>query len=59
MANALEARLTRLEERGDQASKKFIVVGDEVERDAAIKAGRLLDGAVVIMTGVPRPARAG
>ena len=43
----------------DQASKKFIVVGDEAERDALIKAGPHLDGAVVVMTGVPRSARAG
>jgi hypothetical protein len=52
-------RLTRLEARTDQASKKFIVVGDEAERDALIKAGHHLNGAVVIITGVPRSARAG
>ena len=59
MANALEARLTRLEARSDELCKKIIVVGDEAERDAIISAGRLPDGAVVIMTGVPRPARTG
>ena len=58
MANALEARLARLEARSDQASKKFIVVGDVAERDALIQAGRVPDGAVVIITGVRRSAGA-
>jgi hypothetical protein len=31
----------------------------EAERDALIRIGRQLDGTVVIMTGVPRLARAG
>ena len=52
-------RVARREARADQASKKFIVVGDEAEREALIKAGRRLDGTVVIITGVPRSARAG
>jgi hypothetical protein len=59
MTNALDARLTRLEAESNQASKKFIIVGDEAERDALIKAGRHQDGAVVIITGVPRSARTG
>jgi hypothetical protein len=59
MSNALNARLTRLEARGDESCKKVIVVGDEAERDALIKAGRHLDGTVVIMTGVLRSAKAG
>jgi hypothetical protein len=54
MANALEARLRRLEARDDQASRKIIVVGDEAERDALARAGGIPAGAVIIITGVPR-----
>jgi len=54
MTRQLESRLMRLEARGDQASKKFIVVGDEVERDALVRAGRISAEVTVIITGVPR-----
>ena len=54
MSNALEARLTRLEAKGDQASRKFIVLANEAERDALARAGGIPAGAVVIITGVPR-----
>ena len=42
MSNALEARLTRLEAKGDQASRKFIVLANEAERDALARAGGIL-----------------
>jgi hypothetical protein len=54
MSNALEARLTRPEAKSDQASRKFIVVANEVERNALGRAGGIPAGAVVIITGVPR-----
>ena len=54
MASALEARLRRLETRGDQGLRQFIVVGDEAERDALARAGGIPAGAVVIITGVSR-----
>ena len=54
MASALEARLRRLETRGDQGSRQFIVVGDEAERDALARAGGIPASAVVVITGVPR-----
>ena len=54
MANALEARLRKLEARTDQTSRKFIVLGNEAERDALARAGSIPAGAVVIITGVPR-----
>jgi hypothetical protein len=54
MAGALEARLSRLEARSDQAPKKFIVVGGEAERDALVQAGRVSADVTVIITGVPR-----
>ena len=54
MSSALEARLRRLECRGDQGSRQFIVVGDEAERDALARAGGIPVGAMVIMTGVPQ-----
>jgi hypothetical protein len=68
MANALEARLSKLEARTDQASKKFIVVGDEAELNALIKprgrpdgerdglarAGGIPADATVIIIGVTR-----
>ena len=54
MVKALEARLTRLEARGDQAANKFIVVGDEAERDGLVQAGRISAEVTVIITGVPR-----
>jgi hypothetical protein len=54
MPNAFEARLRKLETRTDQTSRKFIVVGDEAERDALARAGGIAAGAVVIITGVPR-----
>jgi hypothetical protein len=57
MTKALEGRLTRLEARGDQASRKFVIVGNETEREAVIRAGCLPDGAVVIITGVSRSPR--
>jgi hypothetical protein len=57
MSRTLEARLRRLETRGDQGSKQFIVVGDEAERDALARAGGIPAGAVVIITGVPRTCR--
>jgi hypothetical protein len=54
MSNALEARLTRLEAKSDQASRKFIAVANEAERDALARVGRIPVGSVVIITGVPR-----
>jgi hypothetical protein len=54
MSNALEARLTRLEAKGDQASRKFIVLANEAERDALARAGGIPPGAVVVITGVAR-----
>jgi hypothetical protein len=57
MASRLEARLTRLEARRDQASRKFVVVGDEAERDSLARAGRIPERAVIIITGVHRPAK--
>ena len=49
--------LTRLEARGDQASKKIVVEGDEAERDALMQGGCIPDRAVVIITGVCRAAQ--
>jgi hypothetical protein len=49
--------MMRLEAKSDQASKKFIVVGDEAEHDALVKAGRVSAEMTVIITGVPRAAR--
>ncbi len=54
MAKALDARLTRLEAKSDETSRKFVVVGDEAERDALARAGGIPAGTVVIITGVPR-----
>jgi hypothetical protein len=58
MASRLEARLTRLEVRGDKASKNLVVVGDEAERDVLMRAGSIPDRAVVIITGVCRSVTA-
>jgi hypothetical protein len=57
MASRLEARLTRLEVRGDKVSKNLVVVEDESERDALMRAGSIPDRAVVIITGVSRSAK--
>jgi hypothetical protein len=57
MANALEARLTRLEAKSDQMSRKVVVVGDEAEFNALMRAGRIPDAAIVIITGVCRAAQ--
>jgi hypothetical protein len=57
MTSRLEARLTRLETRSDQTSRKFVVVADEAERNELMRAGRIPDGAVVIITGVLRSAK--
>jgi hypothetical protein len=54
MSNALEARLTRLEAKSNQASRKFIVVANKAERDALARAGGIPAGSVVVITGVPR-----
>ena len=54
MASALEARLARLEARGDQASKKSVVVGDEAERDALVQTGQV---SAEVTVGVPRANR--
>ncbi len=54
MTRSLEARLTRLEVKSGQASRRFIVVADEAERDALARVGSIPAGAVVIITGVPR-----
>jgi hypothetical protein len=53
----LEARLSRLEARSDQAPKKFIVVGGEAERDALARARGIPRDTTVIITGVPRANR--
>ncbi len=58
MPNALEARLTRLEVKSSQASRKTIVVADEAELDALARVGGIPAGAVVIITGVPRSSAA-
>jgi hypothetical protein len=57
MPSRLEARLTRLEESSDYSSKKFVVVGHEAEREALARAGRIPDGAIVVMTGVSRSTK--
>jgi len=44
--------LTRLEASSDHTSKKLVVVGDEAERNALMRAGGIPDRAVVIITGV-------
>jgi hypothetical protein len=54
MPNAFEARLRKLEARTDQTSRKFIVVGDQAERDALARVRAIPAGAPVIITGVPR-----
>jgi hypothetical protein len=54
MSNALEARLTRVEAKSNQASRKFVVVANEAERDALARAGGIPADALVIITGVPR-----
>ncbi len=54
MASRLEGRLTRLEAKSDQLSRKFTVVGDEAERDALAQAGSIPAGATIIVTGVSR-----
>ncbi len=54
MTRSLEARLTRLEVKSGQASRRFIVVADVAERDALARVGSIPAGAVVIITGVPR-----
>ncbi len=54
MARSLEARLMRLEARGDQASREIMVLADEAERDALARTGGIPPGAAVIITGVPR-----
>ncbi len=54
MSNSFEARLMRLEAKTDQASRKFIVLANEAERDALAQAGGIPAEAVVVITGVPR-----
>ncbi len=48
MTNRLEARLTRLEARSDERSRKFVIVGDEAEREALARARAIPPDAVVI-----------
>ena len=50
--------MTRLEVRGDKVSKNLVVVEDESERDALMRAGSIPDRAVVIITGVCRSVTA-
>ncbi len=57
MASKLEARLTRLEANSDHTSEQFVVVGDEAEHNELMRARRIQDGAVVIVTGVCRATR--
>ena len=54
MTNAFEARLSRLEAKSDQSSRKFIVVADEAELGALARVGGIPADTIVIMTGVPR-----
>ena len=54
MSNSLEARLTRLEAKSNQASRKTLVVCDEVELEAWKRAGDIAADTVVVITGVPR-----
>jgi hypothetical protein len=49
MANTLAARLARLEAKSDQMANKFVVVGDEAERDVLARAGKSpVDARVII-----------
>ena len=54
MSNSLEARLTRLEAKGNQASRKTLVVGDVAEREAYMRIAAIDSDTTVIITGVPR-----
>jgi hypothetical protein len=54
MSNSLEARLMRLEAKNNQASKKYVVVGDEAELGPCKRGGDVAADTVVIITGVPR-----
>ena len=54
MSNSLEARLMRLEAKGNQATRKVVVVADETEYQARMSARAIDADTMVIITGVPR-----